>query len=95
LYLLDRKLGVSVFKMFHPPSDTAGTLAGISIHTMKLLIDGSCRVSLFDRKFYDSTLTEQHDGDSHFLSMHDGNVRGAHALILLSCCRGKMSLMVL
>jgi hypothetical protein len=52
---------VSVLKMFHPPSDTAGT----------------------------------HVGDSHSLRAHDGNVGGAHALILHSSWRGKMSLIVL
>jgi hypothetical protein len=34
-------------------------------------------------------------GDSHFLAVHDGNVRGAHALILRSCWRWKMPLMVI
>jgi hypothetical protein len=41
---------VSVLKMFHPPSDTADTHADISIHTMKLLLDDYCRVSLFHKK---------------------------------------------
>jgi len=40
-------------------------------------------------------LTKRHVGDSHFLAVHDGNIRGAHALILHSCWRGKMPLMVL
>jgi hypothetical protein len=40
-------------------------------------------------------LTKWHVGDSHFLTVHDGNVRGAHAVILRSCWRGKMALMVL
>jgi hypothetical protein len=33
---------LSVLKMFHPPSDTAGTRADISIHTMKSLVHDSC-----------------------------------------------------
>jgi hypothetical protein len=85
---------VSVLKMFHPPSDTADTSAGISIHTTKSLLDDSCRVSLFHKKFNDSTLTKRHVGDSHFLAVLNGIVTGAHALILHSCWRGKMPLMV-
>jgi hypothetical protein len=38
---------VSILKIFHPPSDTAGTHADISIHTTKSLVDVCCRVSLF------------------------------------------------
>jgi hypothetical protein len=49
---------VSVLKMFHQPSDTAGTHADISIHTMKSLVDDFCRVSFFHTKFNDSTLTK-------------------------------------
>jgi hypothetical protein len=52
---------VSALKMFHPPSDTlAPTHTGISIHTTKLLVDDCCRVSLFHKKFKDSTLTKRH-----------------------------------
>jgi hypothetical protein len=40
-------------------------------------------------------LMKRHIGDIHFLAAHDGNVRGAHALILRPCWRGKMPLMVL
>jgi hypothetical protein len=43
----------------------------------------------------DSTLTKLHVGDSHFLVVHDGNVRGANALILRLYLRRKMPLMVL
>jgi len=39
-------------------------------------------VFLFHKKFSNSTLTK-HVGESHFLAVHDGNIRGAHALILL------------
>jgi hypothetical protein len=83
---------VSVLKMFRPPSDTAGTHPDISIHTTKSLLDDSCRVSIFHKKFNDSTLTKLHVDESHFLIVHDGNVRGAHALILRSSWRGKRSL---
>jgi hypothetical protein len=86
---------VSVLKMFHPPSDTAGTHTDISIHTTKLLLDDSCRVSLFRKEFNYSMLTKRHVGDSHFLAVHDGNIRGTHALTLRSCSRGKVPLMVL
>jgi len=86
---------VSVLKMFHPPSDTAGTHAGISVHTTKSLIGDCCRVSLFHKKFNDSTLSKRHVGDSHFLAVHDRNVRGAHEIILYSCWRGRMLLVVL
>jgi hypothetical protein len=41
---------VSVLKMFHPPSDTAGTHAGTSRHTTKSLADDSCCVSLRHKK---------------------------------------------
>jgi hypothetical protein len=51
---------VSILKMFHPPSDTAGTHAGISIHAMKSLVDDSCHVSLFHKEFKDSTLMKRH-----------------------------------
>jgi hypothetical protein len=40
-------------------------------------------------------LTKIHVSDRHFLAVHDGNVRGAHALNLRTCWRGKMPLMVL
>jgi hypothetical protein len=40
-------------------------------------------------------LMKGHVGDSHFLAVHDGNVRGANALILDSFLREKMPLMVL
>jgi len=39
----------------------------------------SFRVSHFHKKFSDSSLTKQYVTDSHFLAVHDGNVRGAHA----------------
>jgi len=39
-------------------------------------------------------LTKQHVGDSHFLALHDGNVRGAHAPIFRSRWRETMPLMV-
>jgi hypothetical protein len=58
------------------------THADISIHTAKSLVDDFCRLSSFHKKFNDSTLTKPHVGDSHFLAVHDGNLRGAHALIL-------------
>jgi len=64
------------------------------IHAMKSLV-GDCRVSLFHKKLNDSTLTKRHAGDSHFLSMHDGNVRGAQALIVRSYFRGKVAVIVL
>jgi hypothetical protein len=79
---------VPVFKMFHPPSDTAGTHADISTHTTKSLIDDFCRVSLFLKKLSDSTL-RKYVGNSHFIAVHDGNVRGAHALILVHVEEGK------
>jgi hypothetical protein len=86
---------VSVLKMFHSPFETAGTHAGISIHTTKSLVDESCRVSVFHKKFNDSTLTKPHVSDTHFLAVHDGNVRDTHAPILHTCWRRKMPLMVL
>jgi hypothetical protein len=49
----------------------------------------------FTKKFNYSTLTKRHVGDSHFIAVHDGYVRGAHALILHSCGRGKMLLIFL
>jgi len=69
--------------------------ADISIHTTKSLVDDTCRVLLFHKKFNDSTLTKRYVSDSHFLAVLYGNVRGAHALSLLSCWRRKMPLMVL
>jgi hypothetical protein len=57
---------VSVLKMFHPPSDTAGTHAGINTHTTKSLVGDSCRVSLFYKKFNDSKLSKQHVGTAIF-----------------------------
>jgi hypothetical protein len=50
---------VPVLKMFHPPSDTVGTHADISIHIMKSIVDDSCRVSLFHKKFNDTTLRKR------------------------------------
>jgi hypothetical protein len=40
-------------------------------------------------------LTKRRVSDGHFLAVHDGNVRGAHALTMRSCSRGKMPLTVL
>jgi hypothetical protein len=80
---------VSVLKMFHSPSDTADTHADISIHTTKSLVDDSCRVSLFHKKFNDSRLTKRHTCDNHFLAMHDENVIGTYELTLRSCWRRK------
>jgi hypothetical protein len=71
------------------------THADISIHTAKSLLDDFCRVSSFHKKFNDSTLTKRHVSDSHLLAVYDGNVRGAHALIMRSRWRRKMPLMVL
>jgi hypothetical protein len=81
--------------MFHPPSDTAGTHTDISIHTTKSLVDDFCRISLFHKKFSDSRLTKRHGGDSHFLAVYGGNIKGVYAMILRSCCRGMMPLVVL
>jgi hypothetical protein len=86
---------VSALKIFHPPSDVAGIYAGIFVHTMKLLIDDSCQVPLFHKKFNVSMLMKPYVGDSLFIAVHDGNIRGVHVLILHSCWRGKMLLMVL
>jgi hypothetical protein len=36
-------------------------------------------------KFNDNTLTKRHVVDSHSLAMHDGKVKGEHALILHVC----------
>jgi len=44
----------------------------------------------FTTNSVDSTLTKRHIGGRHFLAVHDGNVRGTHALILLSCCEEKV-----
>jgi hypothetical protein len=74
---------VSVLKMFHPPSDTAGTHAAISIHIAKLLVGFLLSFPLSQ---------EIQVGDSHFLSVHDGDVGCANALILLSYWRGKVVL---
>jgi hypothetical protein len=68
--------------MFHPPSGTADTHADISIHTIKTPLDDFCRVPIFHKKFNDTSLTKGYVGDSHFFAVHDGNVRGVHALIL-------------
>jgi len=43
---------VSIFKMFHPPSDTAGTEAGISIHTKKLPTDACSELFSFTRNSF-------------------------------------------
>jgi hypothetical protein len=40
-------------------------------------------------------LTKRHVDDSQFLTVHDWNVRGAHALILRTYLREKMPLMIL
>jgi hypothetical protein len=82
---------VSVLKMYHPPPHTAD----ISINTAKSLVDDSCRVALFHKKFIDSTLMKLFVGDRHFLGVHGGNLTSARALILRSYWRGKMPLMVL
>jgi hypothetical protein len=51
--------------------------------------------SSFHKKVNDSTLTKRHVGESYFLAVHNGNIRGAHALILRSCWREEMPLMAL
>jgi hypothetical protein len=50
---------VSVLKMFHQPSDAAGTHLVISIHTIKSLTDDSCLVSLFSKKLNESMLMKR------------------------------------
>jgi hypothetical protein len=50
---------------------------------------------IFHKEFNKGMLTKRHVGDSHFLAVHDGNVRGAHALIFRSYLREKTPLMVL
>jgi hypothetical protein len=49
----------------------------------KSLVDDFYPDSLFNKKFNDSTLKKPHVCYSHFLPVHDGNVRDAHALIRL------------
>jgi hypothetical protein len=67
-----------------------------SPYTTQSLVDDSCRVSLLHKKFNESTQTKWHVVDSHFLAVYDGNVRDAHALVLLSSClRIKIPLMIL
>jgi hypothetical protein len=41
------------------------------------------------------SLTKWHVGDSHFIAVHHGKVRGTYTLILLSCWRVKMPPMFL
>jgi len=48
---------ISICEMLHLPSDSAGTNAGIYMHTMKSLVDDSCKVSLFHKKFNDILMT--------------------------------------
>jgi hypothetical protein len=47
-------VGVSVLKVFHPPSDTAGTHADISTHITKSLVEASCHIPLY-KKFNNSS----------------------------------------
>jgi len=44
----------------------------------------------FTRNSINSTLTKRHAGDNHFIAVQDGNITGAHALILRSYRTGKM-----
>jgi len=78
---------VSNLTMFLSPSDTAGTHVSISIHTVKLLVYDSCWMSIFHKIFNDSTLMKWHNGDSHFPAVHDGNIRGVHAVILVKAAQ--------
>jgi hypothetical protein len=55
--------------MFHPP-DSADTHGDIFIQTTKLLLDDCCRVSLFHKKFNDSTLTKRHVCTLPYLHIH-------------------------
>jgi hypothetical protein len=72
----------SVLKIFHSLSDLADTHADISIHTTKSLVDDFCQVSLFHKKFHESTMTKHHEEDSHLLAVNDGKVRGVLAFML-------------
>jgi hypothetical protein len=90
----DGDVRVSSFKMFHPPSDTADTHAAISRHTTKSLVDDSWRVSL-RRNSKKARWRNYMSVTPIFSQCMDGDVRCAHALILYSCWRGKMTLMVL
>jgi hypothetical protein len=56
---------ISILKIFHPPPDYPGTHAGISMHTTKTLVGDIWRVSLYYKKFNDSTLMKL-VGDSPF-----------------------------
>jgi hypothetical protein len=82
---------VSVLKMFHSPSDTAGTHVHHEVARRWVLPSFPPSQEIQWQLVNEKTCR----CDSHFLAVHDGNVRGADALILRSCWRGKMRLMIL
>jgi hypothetical protein len=65
---------VSIFKMFHPSSNTARTHAHTSISTLKVLMNFCSRDFLFNKKFDDSTLAKRHIVVGHFVRSDTGHV---------------------
>jgi hypothetical protein len=70
-------VNVSVFKVFHSPSDTAGTPAVISLHMTELSIDVCSCVVLLHKEFNHCILAK-YIIDSHFITVDCGNTSGVH-----------------
>jgi len=68
---------VPIFKTFHPSSNTARTHAHTSISTLKSLVNFCSRDFLFNQKFDDSTLAEQHIIVGHFVRSDTGHAMRA------------------
>ena len=56
-----------IFKMFHPPSNTARTHAHTSISTLKSVVNFCSRDFLFHKELDDSTLAKRHIVVGHFV----------------------------
>jgi len=68
---------VSIFKMLYPLSNTTGTHAPISIHTMKFAVNISSGDLLLNKEFSDGTLTKRKFVVGHFVSLVYGHVMQA------------------
>ncbi|PSN33773.1 hypothetical protein C0J52_23794 [Blattella germanica] len=71
LRLVEAARGSSLILVF--PSNTAGTHAGISVCTLKSLVNVNSRLFFFNEEFNDSTLLKRNTDVRHFANIACGH----------------------
>ncbi|KAJ9576786.1 hypothetical protein L9F63_006627 [Diploptera punctata] len=71
--------------MFHPSPNTAGTHAGISVCTLKSLVNINSRLFLFNKEFNDSALSKRNIDVCHF-----GNTACGHMIEAMTPQKGNV-----